>query len=83
MPIIIGGSSAPVGTVMSNTAAGPASGTPVVVIQVSGGIEVQVPNGLPSLPPSAAPFVDIQGATSVVASPVKGTFAGVQFAIPA
>jgi hypothetical protein len=83
---------------MSTTTAGPATGSAVIYTGVSTGIEVQVPNGLPSLEPSRAAYVDPQSstyisnanATTVVAGAVNTTLlpAGapgltIKFAIPA
>lgn len=80
------------------TAQGPASGNGVVPMQLPGGpvttgVEVQVPNGLPSLEPSRAPFIDPgQAGTTITGAqivPVNSTFtfgstgATVRFANPA
>lgn len=44
------------------TAQGPASGTAAYFFGGTCGVEVQVPNGLPSLNPNAAPYIDPQSA---------------------
>jgi hypothetical protein len=84
---------------------GPASGNGVITASVPGsaggsggfavteGIEVQVPNGAPSLEPSRAPFVDIgQAGTTITGAqitPINSTFvfgntgATLKFANPA
>lgn len=64
------------------TAQGPASGNGEFWLGQTVGLEVQVPNGLPSLCPSAAPYqADPQTAYS--GTIVNKTVAGVVFAIPA
>ena len=83
---------------MSATTAGPATGTASLVFGVpTESIEVQVPNGLPSLGPAQAPFVDpaastYQDVAGTKASNVNATNTilnfgtlgtGIKFALPA
>lgn len=90
---------------MAATAQGPASGNGVVLAYTPGnaagagafapteGVEVQVPNGLPSLEPSRAPYIDPSGIAFNVNSqpitPINNTFvmgttgATVRFSNPA
>lgn len=77
------------------TAQGPASGNAVLFLgnPPAASVEVQVPNGLPSLEPSRAPYVDPQAVynnvNSVQLTPINTTLvfgnsgATVRFANPA
>jgi hypothetical protein len=63
------------------TTAGPSSGTAELILGAGTGsagvpLEAQVPNGLPSLSPSSAPFVDPSAGTYMANNNTTSTFAG-------
>lgn len=74
-----------------STAQGPASGNGVFFFGSTASVEVQVPNGLPSIDPNAGPYPDPQAATytnvsagtTTVAGAIQKTVVGVKFALPA